>query len=458
MKTTDLIPLILYQLVDGDKYGYEIVKQIEDASNGTIIIKQPTLYSLLKKLEQGKFISSYWQDSEIGGKRHYYKLTDNGRAQLDTYPSFEQLLAEVNQDDEIKLSQSTTDNTPTVDTNAVLDVNNEPTVGEPVNIASPVIEDIVKPTLIDLTASVQPIALSADIANEELEKNDVNLDIVDKNDIAIPTELTPNPVVEMVDADNNVVQSPDLINIFDAIEPDEYEDGKFNLENQSPSPTINIEPINIDVNTNLPNEPIVEAQIKSPLYSKLTPNEQLVSVSQNDSVEQETYSPIIQQAEQVKYLNYVDFNTDLTSIKRKKSITRHIQKMILTCATLLIMFVASIVLASKYSFGKLYYVSAIAVCLVIVLYPVLLLKNVPKIRLKYCTTPFRYSMSRDFFIKLSLFLSLIIAIFAYNLTIVSDVKTIFALSNFASFWAPIMFSFGIMLDFVYSMLIYKNYK
>ena len=35
MKTTDLIPLILYQLVDGDKYGYEIVKQIEDCSNGT---------------------------------------------------------------------------------------------------------------------------------------------------------------------------------------------------------------------------------------------------------------------------------------------------------------------------------------------------------------------------------------------------------------------------------------
>ena len=24
MRTTDLIPLILYQLVDGDKYGYEI--------------------------------------------------------------------------------------------------------------------------------------------------------------------------------------------------------------------------------------------------------------------------------------------------------------------------------------------------------------------------------------------------------------------------------------------------
>ena len=57
MKTTDLIPLILYQLVDGDKYGYEIVKQIEDCSNGKITIKQPTLYSLLKTLEHGKLRS-----------------------------------------------------------------------------------------------------------------------------------------------------------------------------------------------------------------------------------------------------------------------------------------------------------------------------------------------------------------------------------------------------------------
>ena len=92
MKTTDLIPIILYQLIDGDKYGYEIIKQIEDVSNGGIVIKQPTLYSVLKKLEQGKFISSYWQDSEIGGKRHYYKLTENGRLQVSTLPSYENLL------------------------------------------------------------------------------------------------------------------------------------------------------------------------------------------------------------------------------------------------------------------------------------------------------------------------------------------------------------------------------
>lgn len=92
MKTTDLIPLILFELEDCDKYGFELTKNIETKSNGKIIIKQPTLYTLLKKLEKSKFISSYWQDSEIGGKRHYYKLTENGRLQLSTLPSYENLL------------------------------------------------------------------------------------------------------------------------------------------------------------------------------------------------------------------------------------------------------------------------------------------------------------------------------------------------------------------------------
>ena len=81
MKTADLIPFILIELNECDKYGFELTKNIETKSHGKILIKQPTLYTLLKKLEKSKFISSYWQDSEIGGKRHYYKLTENGRLQ-----------------------------------------------------------------------------------------------------------------------------------------------------------------------------------------------------------------------------------------------------------------------------------------------------------------------------------------------------------------------------------------
>jgi len=77
MKTTDLIPLILLELKGEDKYGLEITKSIEKRSSSRIKIKQHTLYTILKKLEKSKFITSYWLDSAIGGKRHYYKITQN---------------------------------------------------------------------------------------------------------------------------------------------------------------------------------------------------------------------------------------------------------------------------------------------------------------------------------------------------------------------------------------------
>lgn len=72
--------IILKALYHGDKYGLEIIQEIEEKSNGTYELKQPTLYSCLKRLESQGLISSYWEDSEIGGKRHYYKLTEQGLA------------------------------------------------------------------------------------------------------------------------------------------------------------------------------------------------------------------------------------------------------------------------------------------------------------------------------------------------------------------------------------------
>jgi len=71
--------IILKVLSEGDKYGYEICKDVEEKSGGSYELKQPTLYSCLKRLESQGLISSYWEDSDIGGKRHYYKLTEQGK-------------------------------------------------------------------------------------------------------------------------------------------------------------------------------------------------------------------------------------------------------------------------------------------------------------------------------------------------------------------------------------------
>lgn len=80
-----LSSIILSTLSDGDKYGFEIISEIEKQTCGAVVIKQPSLYSSLKRMEDQDLISSYWMDSEIGGRRHYYRLTDYGRKQLEQW-------------------------------------------------------------------------------------------------------------------------------------------------------------------------------------------------------------------------------------------------------------------------------------------------------------------------------------------------------------------------------------
>lgn len=71
--------IILSTLIENDKYGYEIIDNLKKRTNGNLNIKQPSLYSCLRRMEEQGLISSYWRDSEIGGRRHYYSITDYGK-------------------------------------------------------------------------------------------------------------------------------------------------------------------------------------------------------------------------------------------------------------------------------------------------------------------------------------------------------------------------------------------
>lgn len=73
--------IILRTLYERDKYGYEIIEEIESKSHGQYSLKQPTLYSALKRLENQGYINAYWKTDEVsqGGRRKYYTLTDSGR-------------------------------------------------------------------------------------------------------------------------------------------------------------------------------------------------------------------------------------------------------------------------------------------------------------------------------------------------------------------------------------------
>ena len=78
--------IILNTLKDGNKYGLEIIKSIKNLTFNQLDVKLPSLYSSLHKLESEGFITSYWENSEIGGKRRYSALTEKGLKYVEEHP------------------------------------------------------------------------------------------------------------------------------------------------------------------------------------------------------------------------------------------------------------------------------------------------------------------------------------------------------------------------------------
>ena len=71
--------IILAQLTRGDNYGYEINKNIQQLTQGEYGLKEATLYTAFKRLEQAGLIASYWGNDGPGARRRYYAITDEGR-------------------------------------------------------------------------------------------------------------------------------------------------------------------------------------------------------------------------------------------------------------------------------------------------------------------------------------------------------------------------------------------
>ena len=71
--------VILARLMKSDSYGYEINKTISTLSAGRFELKEATLYTAFKRLEEQGCIASYWGDSAGGARRRYYTITPAGR-------------------------------------------------------------------------------------------------------------------------------------------------------------------------------------------------------------------------------------------------------------------------------------------------------------------------------------------------------------------------------------------
>lgn len=75
--------IILRQLSQGDSYGYRISKIVADVSEGGLEMKEATLYTAFRRLEQGGYIRSYWGDETTGARRRYYSITLTGKQKLE---------------------------------------------------------------------------------------------------------------------------------------------------------------------------------------------------------------------------------------------------------------------------------------------------------------------------------------------------------------------------------------
>lgn len=76
------IPLVLAVLSKGESYGYDIIRQIKEISNGELEFSDGTLYPVLRKLEDKELILSEWRIADNDKRRRYYTLTEKGKGYM----------------------------------------------------------------------------------------------------------------------------------------------------------------------------------------------------------------------------------------------------------------------------------------------------------------------------------------------------------------------------------------
>ena len=80
-----IVSLVLLSILAGasePQYGYQIAKQLEREGSGPAIMKQGTLYPVLRSLCAAGLLESHVEPSVSGPPRRYYRITEPGRRLL----------------------------------------------------------------------------------------------------------------------------------------------------------------------------------------------------------------------------------------------------------------------------------------------------------------------------------------------------------------------------------------
>ena len=83
MKKGALDMLVLKLLQHEEKYGYQLISELRDRSNGALALKEGTLYPILYRMEDNGLVASRLAAKTAKEPaRKYYAVTERGRTAL----------------------------------------------------------------------------------------------------------------------------------------------------------------------------------------------------------------------------------------------------------------------------------------------------------------------------------------------------------------------------------------
>jgi transcriptional regulator len=88
--------MALRTLATGPLHGYAIAKRIKDASRGGLAIEDGSLYPALNRMLVKGWLNAEWGVSENNRRARFYRLTPQGRKQLEKEASdFDRLVKSI---------------------------------------------------------------------------------------------------------------------------------------------------------------------------------------------------------------------------------------------------------------------------------------------------------------------------------------------------------------------------
>ena len=77
------VMIVLSILKKEDSYGFGMVQHMKEATDGKILLREASIYPVMKKLEKKGMVKSYWKLEGDERPRRYFKILPAGEDELE---------------------------------------------------------------------------------------------------------------------------------------------------------------------------------------------------------------------------------------------------------------------------------------------------------------------------------------------------------------------------------------